>query len=147
MNIRNVKAGFSMIEIMIAIAVIGILAITVGPGAFRMLSGSKVSAAKSALAGMKAAVTAYYQDMQHYPKDSEGGLEALVQRPKSDKKNKWDGSYLSGMDEVPEDPWGNEYVYNTGKNIVFPSKYKAFEILTWSDGEEGDTAKALTVGE
>ncbi len=136
-----------MIEIMIAIAVIGILAITVGPSAMKLLGGSKVSAAKSALAGMKAAVTEYYQDMGHFPKDSEGGLEALVQQPKSDKKGKWDGSYLSGMDEVPEDPWGAEYVYNTGKNIVFSSKHKRYEILSWGEGEEGDTDKAIAVGE
>jgi len=131
------EQGLSMLEIMIALAIIAVMGVLVGPSLMKFLGQGRETATKTRLAGLKQAVTDYIRDIGHPPNRKEGGLEALIESPKGSKiEKKWDGPYLEGVDELPEDAWGNEFTYQTGKEIMHKKKYRYYEII--SPGENGD---------
>ena len=130
-------AAFSLMEIMIAVAIIGVMAAVVGPSIIKYLSKGKETATVATLSSLKQAVQDYMNDVGHVPNKKEGGLEALIEQPKMAKiAKRWDGPYLDGQEDIPDDSWGNEFVYNTGKDIMNKKKYRYFEII--SGGENGD---------
>ena len=134
---HTMRAGFSMIEILIAVVIMGIMATLVIPGVTRYLSQAKVTKTNATLQNLKTALLDYNRSMGHFPKKSEGGLEALVQRPRGKAGQKWDGSYLEGEDELPDDAWGNEFEYNSPP-VRYKNKYKHYEIISYGEhGEEG----------
>ncbi|MGD1997485.1 MAG: type II secretion system protein GspG, partial [Candidatus Dependentiae bacterium] len=76
----------------------------------------------------------YYSDIGHFPTKAEGGLNALVKPPKNQiVRKKWDGPYLEGQDEIPEDGWGFQFEYYAPPRQK--GKFRHFELL--SHGEEG----------
>jgi len=101
--------GFTLIEILVVIAVIGVLASLVGPMVFGHVSDAKVSAARSQIEIFGLALDAYRMDNDWYPSTPQG-LEALVTAPSSEPPaRRWRGPYLKKG--VPLDPWGRPYVY------------------------------------
>lgn len=127
------QAGFTMIEIMIAVAIIGFLSITVGQKILGYLTKAKITQAKTMLGGLKGAIMDYTMAIGHPPTKKEGGLQALVEKPRDPVvAAKWKESFLVG--DVPQDPWGFDFEYNCPP--VVHKKYKRFEVF--SRGEKND---------
>lgn len=103
------RRGFTLIEILVVIAVISILAALVAPNVFRHVGTAKDAAARSQIEMLGAALDAYRLDNGRYP-TTEQGLEALWVQPEIEPRpNNWRGPYLRKA--VPSDPWDNPYFY------------------------------------
>lgn len=104
---RNARGGFTLIEIMIAIAIVAIISIVVVPNVLTYLEQAKTSRVKSDLLSLKGAITQYNLAVGKWP----SRLKDLIQPPADEKdKAKWPGSFFEKK-ELPEDPWNNNYVY------------------------------------
>jgi general secretion pathway protein G len=122
------EEGFTLVEMLVVITIIGLVMALVGPRVLNYLSESKVKAAKIQIESFSAALDLYFLDNGTYPAASEG-LVALVQRPSSAPA--WNGPYLrSGA--VPDDPWGHAYVYKV------PGDHAPYEIDSYGAGTVGD---------
>lgn len=98
--------GFTLLELLVVMVIIGLLASYVAPRYFDQIGKSEVKAARAQLDAFDKALGAYRLDTGHYP-STEQGLKALVDRPSDE--GKWAGSYLSKA--LPADPWGRSYLY------------------------------------
>ncbi|MFM7083660.1 MAG: type II secretion system major pseudopilin GspG [Hyphomicrobium sp.] len=125
---RQSEAGFTLIEILVVLAIIGLIVSVVGPRVIGYLSDSKVKAARIQVDSLSAALDLFYLDAGRYPSNTEN-LAGLVQRPVG--LNSWNGPYLKGV-VVPKDPWGNAYVYR------FPGQHGAYDLYSLGpEGREG----------
>ena len=103
--------GFTLIEILVVVVVIGVLAGLVGPMVFRNVSDAKMSAARAQIELFALALDQYRLDNSYYP-STEQGLGALRVRPDGEPRaTNWRGPYL--RKEVPLDPWNRDYVYHS----------------------------------
>jgi general secretion pathway protein G len=128
--------GFTLIEILVVITIIGLLMSLVGPRVLNYLSESKVKAATIQIQSFAGSLDLFYLDLGHYPSTSEG-LAALVQRPAGETG--WNGPYLA-KGYVPNDPWGRPYSYRS------PSEHGPYEIVSLgSSGKEGGTGTAIAI--
>lgn len=119
--------GFTLLELLVVIVIIGLLAAYVGPRYFAQLGKSERGTAKAQIEGLGKALDAYRLDTGHYP-STEQGLNALMVRPADEPK--WSGLYLQKA--VPPDPWGRAYVYRS------PSPAGDFDLLSLGkDGQAG----------
>jgi general secretion pathway protein G len=127
---RRGEEGFTLVEMLVVITIIGMIMALVGPRVLNYLSESRVKAAKIQIQSFSSALDLFYLDAGRFPTSSEG-LGALV-RPVSGVGS-WNGPYLKGGN-VPNDPWGNPYVYKQ------PAERAPYEIRSFgSDGQEGGT--------
>ena len=140
---RRAEAGFTLVEMLVVIAIIGMIMGLIGPRVLNYLSESRVKTAKIQIQSFSSALDLFYLDTGRYPTSSEG-LAALV-RPTSTIAG-WAGPYLKGGN-VPSDPWNNPYVYRS------PGQHAPYDIVSYgSDGQEGgtdlaaDISSATTVG-
>lgn len=101
------EAGYTILEVLVVITIIGLLIGLVAPMALRQLGGARESIAQESIVRIGTVLDLYNLDVGSYP-TTQQGLQALVTEPK-DVKN-WRGPYLKG-DGVPKDPWGEEFVY------------------------------------
>ena len=108
---KKKEMGFSLIELLIVMVIMGLLAALVGPRMFGKVGKSKQNAARSQMALFETALDTYRLDVGKYP-STEQGLKALRTKPSDDEK--WDGPYLPKA--VPKDPWGHPYVYKRTDN-------------------------------
>lgn len=108
---RTLKAGFSLIEIMIALAIVALMAAVVGPRVLSFLGRGKVSATESNLKQLNQVVDAYYLNVGKYPQK----LEDLIIKPEGMGNAKWGGPYIGRageeLTEVPKDGWGDDFIY------------------------------------
>ena len=133
---RSGEAGFTLVEILVVITIIGLIMAIVGPRVLNYLGESKVKAARIQIESLGSALDLYYLDMGRYP-NSNDGLAALVQRPGNAEE--WNGPYLKGG-VVPNDPWGHAYVYRS------PVEHAPYEIVSYgSDGQEGGSGTATDI--
>jgi general secretion pathway protein G len=116
--------GFTLVELLVVIIVLGLLVGLVGPRLFGRVGQSKTAAARAQIELLGAALDQYRLDLGTYPTVSEG-LEALVRNP---NKPKWNGPYLKKG--VPKDPWGNPYKYR-----CCPGQNGDYDL--WSEGADG----------
>ena len=106
------QRGFTLIEIMVVVIILGILAAIVAPNVIGRIGDAQKTAAQSDIRGIENALKLYRLDNFSYP-TSEQGLEALVRQPTDPNIRNWK-QYL---DRLPSDPWGNPYLYlNPGNN-------------------------------
>jgi len=127
------EEGFSLIELMIVIVIIGILAAIVVPRFMDVPQKARIQSTKQQIAALGMALDRYYLDNGTYP-TSEQGLEALVSQPSSEPvpMNYNEGGYLKKK-KIPVDPWGRSYLF------VSPGEHgNDYEITSYgSDGKEG----------
>lgn len=140
MQQKNYKQkGFSLIEIMVVLVIMGLLASIVAPNVMDALSSSKTQKVQADFANIETALKMYKLDNFVYP-STEQGLEALVSRPTSspEPKNWRKGGYLP---ELPIDPWQNTYLYSS------PGDGHPYEIYTLgADGVRGGEEEAADIG-
>lgn len=123
----NRHNGFTLLELLVVMVIIGLLAAYVGPKYFSQIGKSEVKTAKAQIVGLEKALDQYRLDTGHYP-TTEQGLAALQTKPPDE--NKWDGPYLTKA--VPPDPWGNPYVYKC------PGDHGEFDLISYGrDGRPG----------
>lgn len=128
--------GFTLIEILVVIAIIALIMSLVGPRVLNYLGESKVKAAKIQIQSFGSALDLFNLDAGRYPTTGEG-LAALVQSPGTIPA--WNGPYLKGG-AVPNDPWGKAYVYRS------PGEHGPYDIMSYgSDGQEGGTGTAADI--
>jgi general secretion pathway protein G len=133
---RGRKDGFTLVEILVVITIIGLIMGLVGPRVLNYLSESKVKAAAIQMQSFSSALDLFYLDLGRYPSTNEG-LAALVQRPAG--TTGWNGPYLKNS-AVPNDPWGHPYKYRS------PSDHGPFEIISLgSSGKEGGVGAAAAI--
>ena len=133
---RAGESGFTLVEMLVVITIIGLIMALVGPRVINYLGEAKVKAAKIQIESFSSALDLYYLDAGRYPSSSEG-LTALAQRPGGSQT--WNGPYLKGG-VVPNDPWGKPYVYRA------PGEHGAYDIVSYgSDGQEGGTGTAADI--
>ena len=131
---EDAEAGYSLLEMLVVITIIGLIMGLVGPRVLNYLSESKSKTAKIQIESLSAALDLYYLDNGRYPASNEG-LTALVQRPST--ASGWNGPYLKTA-SVPADPWGHPYLYKT------PGDHAPYEIDSYgSSGPEGGGGKTL----
>lgn len=100
--------GFTLLELLVVVLIIGLLTGVVAPRFIGQVSRSEVAAAKAQLDAFDKALQAYRLDTGRFPTTAQG-LRALVARPSDDRR--WRGPYLRG--DVPTDPWGSSYQYRS----------------------------------
>ncbi|TQF42632.1 general secretion pathway protein GspG [Bradyrhizobium sp. UNPF46] len=129
--------GFTLVEMLVVITIIGLVVGLVGPRVLNHLSESKTKAARIQIEGFAQALDLYYLDNGTYPASSVG-LTALVQKPSNVER--WNGPYLKG-NLVPNDPWGKPYVY------AFPGTHGlAYDLASLgADSREGGTEQAADI--
>ncbi len=122
------SSGFTFLEMMIVVAIIGLLAAIIAPAMIKKYGKSKREVARVQIENFKTALESFKMDMGRYPTKQEG-LKALVE-PTEDAEN-WDGPYL-GKKKLPKDPWKREYTYNN------PGEHDVYDIISYgADGQEG----------
>jgi len=121
------ERGFTLIEIMIVVIIIGLIAGLVGPRLFGKLTQAKQKAAKAQIELFGTALDAFRLDVGRYP-TTEEGLKALREKPSG--LDAWKGPYLPK--EIPVDPWGKPYIYKS------PGEHGEYDLLSYGlDGVEG----------
>lgn len=124
--------GFTLLELLVVIVIIGLLAAYVGPKYFSQLGKSQVTVARAQIDSLEKALDTYRLDIGHYP-STEEGLAALTAPPPS-AAGKWNGPYLGK--NVPLDPWGYAYQYRS------PASAGDYEIVsTGKDGQPGGSGE------
>lgn len=123
---RRSLAGFTLIEIMVVVIIIGVLAAMIIPQFTGTTTDAKISAAKGDVSQLESALERFNLHMDRYPTMDEG-LKVLVEAPAGDNK-KWRGPYIK---QLRADPWGNGYQYR------FPGIHHPFTFDLWSRGADG----------
>jgi general secretion pathway protein G len=127
--------GFTLLELLVVMVIIGLLAGYVAPQYFSQIGKSEVKVARAQIDALAKALDQFRLDTGHYP-SVEQGLAALVTRPQNEAK--WDGPYL--RKDVPDDPWGKPYVYRV------PGTRGDFDLLSYGkDGQPGGTGESADI--
>ena len=128
-------SGFTLLELLVVVVIIGLLAGFVAPRYFGQVGKSEVNVARAQIDALEKSLDQYRLDVGRYP-DAELGLKALVERPPNEPK--WNGPYL--RKDVPEDPWGKPYVYR------IPGEKWEFDLLSYGkDGAPGGSGEAADI--
>lgn len=129
---RLSSRGFTLLELLVVMVIIGLLAGFVAPKYFSQVGKSEVKVARAQIDALGKALDQYRLDVGHYP-TTEQGLASLVMRQPGEEK--WDGPYL--QKDVPADPWGNPYVF------VMPGEHGEYDLLSYGkDGMPGGEGQA-----
>jgi general secretion pathway protein G len=133
---RMKSRGFTLLELLVVIVIIGLLAGYVAPRYFSQVGKSEIQVARAQIESLEKALDQYRLDMRRYP-SAEEGLDALVAKPANAQT--WGGPYLKKA--VPNDPWGRPYVYRT------PGQKSEFELVSYGrDGKPGGTGEDADIG-
>ncbi|MCY1175292.1 Type II secretion system protein G [compost metagenome] len=121
------QQGFTLLELLVVLVVLGLLAGLVAPKYFNQLGKSEAKVARAQIEGLSKALDLYRLEIGHYP-SSEQGLLALTAAPTDETR--WAGPYL--QKSVPQDPWGRNYIYRS------PGENGEYDLLSMGkDGQPG----------
>jgi general secretion pathway protein G len=137
---RSSQIGFTLIELMVVLVIMGILAAIIGPRLVGHTDKASQVQARAQIENFKTALKLYYLNHKAYP-TTEQGLAALVTAPSSGAglSNYPERGYLDGK-TVPKDPWGNQYIY------LSPGIYSEFDIVSYgADGVQGGEGKNMDI--
>lgn len=137
---RRRRAGFTLLEMMVVLVILGLLAAVVGPPLLDRLSGAKEKTARVQIELFSLALDTYRLDNGRYP-TSEQGLAALAQSPTIEPRApNWRGPYLRKA--IPLDPWGQPYVYRSPGEV----NRSSYDLLSLGrDGRPGGTGEDADV--
>jgi len=128
--------GFTLLELLVVIVIIGLLAGYVAPRYFGQVGKSEVQVARAQLDSLEKPLDQYRLDTRHYP-TAEQGLDALVNKPTNEAS--WSGPYLKKA--VPADPWGHPYVYRV------PGARGDYDLYSLGrDGKPGGSGEDADIG-
>ena len=128
-------SGFTLLELLVVMVIIGLLAGYVGPKYFAQVGKSQIKTARAQIDALEKSLDQYRLDTGHFP-TMEQGLAALVARPGNEPK--WDGPYLKKA--VPLDPWGTPYAYK------IPGEHGEFDLVSYGkDAQPGGTGEAADI--
>jgi general secretion pathway protein G len=131
----NRNTGFTLLELLVVMVIIGLLAGYVGPKLFGQIGKSQIKVTRAQIDGLAKALDQYRIDTGHYP-NSEQGLASLTQQPAGEPK--WSGPYMAKG--VPKDPWGTDYRY------VAPGEHGDYDLMSYGrDGQPGGTGEDADV--
>jgi general secretion pathway protein G len=127
------RAGFTLIEMLVVLAILVLIMSMVGPRILGSRKKANVNAAKSQIGMLRASLEGYELDMKGFP-STEQGLVALLEAPEdqAEGKSTWDGPYIN-KSTIPKDPWGRDYQYEYP-----PTHGKDSYPDIWSFGEDGE---------
>jgi general secretion pathway protein G len=132
---RVAQTGFTLLELLVVIVIIGLLAGLVAPRYFDQVSKSNTKVARAQIESLEKSLDQYRLDIGRYP-TTEQGLAALFTKPPNVEK--WQGPYLKKA--VPADPWGNAYQYKS------PGEHGEYDVISLgSDAQVGGTGEAADV--
>ena len=135
---RRHSGGFTLLELLVVVVIIGLLASYVGPRYFAQIGKSEGATARAQIDGLRKALDTYRLDVGRYP-SAEEGLAALTKRP-AEGGDRWAGPYLSKP--APLDPWGHAYQYNV------PGTNGDYQLLSLGkDGRPGGTGENADIGD
>lgn len=130
------QGGFTLMELLVVLAILGLLASLVGPQVLNTLGGAKVKTAGIQIKDLEQALEMYKLDTGRFP-NTEEGLGALMKKPA--RASGWNGPYLKS--DVPPDPWGRDYHYK------YPGDHGELDIYTYGqNGESGGEGEDTDVG-
>jgi len=133
---RRFRKGFTLLELLVVIVIIGLLAAYVGPKYFSQLGKSEVTVARAQIEAFEKSLDTYRLDVGRYP-TSEEGLNALMTAPQA-AGAKWNGPYLKKG--IPLDPWGHAYQYRA------PGTKGEYEIVSLGkDGQPGGSGEGADI--
>lgn len=136
-RLKNNERGFTLLELLVVLAILGLLAAIVGPQVIKYLGSSRSGTAQVQVKNIASALQLFRLDAGRYPTAGEG-LNALVSAPPSDPE--WNGPYLPDAKAIT-DPWGKPYQFRV------PGTHGEIDVFTLgSDGAEGGTGEAKDVG-
>jgi len=125
--------GFTLMELLLVLVIIGLLAALVGPTLYQHIKPAKESAARAQIQNFMTALDNFFIDVGRYPTTQEG-LGVLRNKPEGAQK--WNGPYLKK--EIPADPWDNPFIYRA------PGRSGGYEVSSFAadgrEGGEGDNA-------
>ncbi len=133
---RSRASGFTLMELLVVLAILGLLMSLVGPTVLRQLGGAKSDTAGVQIKQLEQSLEMYMLDVGRFPSTNEG-LQALVSKPSG--ATGWNGPYLKG--EVPMDPWGRPY------NYKFPGQRGEVDIFSYGqNGQPGGEGEDTDIG-
>lgn len=135
-SIRRSETGFTLLELLVVLVILGLLAGYVAPRYFDQLGKSEIKTSKAQIVGLEKALDQYRIDTGRYP-STEQGLAALNTKPGDEAR--WDGPYLKKA--VPDDPWGKPYQYR------MPGEKSEVDIYSFGrDGQPGGSGDGADIG-
>lgn len=130
-------AGFTLIELMVVLVIIGVLAALIVPNVLDRADDARVTAARTDIANLQQALKLYKLDNQRYP-SNEQGLQALVSRPSTEPVPP---NWRATLDKLPKDPWGRPYQY------LQPGLRGEVDVMSFgADGQPGGEGKNADIG-
>ena len=134
---RRTARGFTLLELMVVIVIIGVLAVLIAPSVLRRVGEAKVTAARADLSTLMNQLKIYKLDNGRYP-STDQGLQALVARPTT---GSIPGNWKSYLDKLPDDPWHHPYQYAN------PGVHGEVDVFSYgADGQPGGEGDDADIG-
>ena len=134
---RAAQSGFTLVELLVVLAILGLLVALATPQVLKYLAKSKVDTARIEIANLSTSLDLFLIDVGRYPTQQEG-LLALVANPSG--LNSWHGPYVKGRAGAPADPWGHPYQYR------FPGQTGDYDLFTVGPDNQLITSAAVSSG-